>query len=154
VGARFSVPVQTGRGAYPDTCKMYTGTFPGVKSGRGVTLTPHSFQCRGQEKVELCLYSPYGPYDLYRASVPYKGSLYLCLYPYSPYGPYGLHRASVPLQRCTLTLPIPLIPLWTVRPVQSFSACTKVHFIFTYTSNTPMGRTTCTEPQCLYNGAI
>ena len=27
------------------------------------------------------------------------------LYLYSPYGPYGLHRASVPVQGCTLPLP-------------------------------------------------
>jgi len=26
---------------------------------------------------------------------------------------------------------IPLLPLWTVRPVQSLSACTRVHFSFT-----------------------
>jgi hypothetical protein len=29
---------------------MGTVSFPGLKSGRGVTLTPHTFQCRGQEK--------------------------------------------------------------------------------------------------------
>jgi len=40
-GARFSAPVQTGSGAHPASCKMGTGSFPGVKSGRGVTLTPH-----------------------------------------------------------------------------------------------------------------
>jgi hypothetical protein len=40
-GARFSAPVQTGPGAHPASCKMGTGSFPGVKSGRGVTLTPH-----------------------------------------------------------------------------------------------------------------
>jgi len=40
VGARFSAPVQTGHGAYPASCTMGTGFFPGVKSGRGVTLTP------------------------------------------------------------------------------------------------------------------
>jgi len=27
------------------------------------------------------------------------------LYLYSPYGPYGLYRASVPVQQCTLPLP-------------------------------------------------
>jgi hypothetical protein len=37
-GARFSAPVQTGPGAYPATCTMGTGSFQGVKSGRGVTL--------------------------------------------------------------------------------------------------------------------
>jgi hypothetical protein len=47
--------------------------FPGVKSGRGVTLTPHSLLVRGRERVELYLYSPYGPYGLYTASVPVQG---------------------------------------------------------------------------------
>jgi len=60
----------------------------------------------------------------------------------------------VPVQRCTLTLPIPLLPLWTVQPVQSLTACTRVHFNFTYNSTPPMDRTACTEPQCLYNGAL
>ena len=39
----------------------------------------------------------------------YKGALYLYLrvelYLYSPYGPYGLYRASVPVQGCTLPFP-------------------------------------------------
>ena len=34
-------PVQTGPGAHPASCKMGTGSFPGVKCGRGVTLTTH-----------------------------------------------------------------------------------------------------------------
>ena len=38
-GARFSVPVQTSPGSHPASCTMGTGSFPGVKSGRGVTLT-------------------------------------------------------------------------------------------------------------------
>ena len=76
VGARFSAPVQTGPGAHPASCTMGTGSFPGVKSGRGVTLTPHHL-----------------------------------LRPWSRKG-----RA------------IPLLSLWVVRPVQSLSACTRVHF--------------------------
>ena len=40
-GARFSTPVQTGPGARPASRTMGTGSFPGVKSYRGVTLTPH-----------------------------------------------------------------------------------------------------------------
>jgi len=40
-GARFSAPVQTGPGVHPASCTIGTGSFPGVKSGRGVTLTPH-----------------------------------------------------------------------------------------------------------------
>ena len=39
--ARSSAPIQTGPGAHPASCKMGTGSFPGVKSGRGLTLTPH-----------------------------------------------------------------------------------------------------------------
>jgi len=41
--ARFSTPVQTGPVAHTASCKMGTGSFPGVKSGRGVTLTPYPF---------------------------------------------------------------------------------------------------------------
>jgi hypothetical protein len=40
-GTRFSAPVQNGREAHPASCKMGTGSFPGVRCGRGVTLTPH-----------------------------------------------------------------------------------------------------------------
>jgi hypothetical protein len=77
-GARFSAPVQTGPGAHP---ALYNGyrVFPGVKSGRGVTLTPH---------LLLVLWSRRG-------------------------------RA------------IPLLPLWAARPVQSPTACKRVHFTFT-----------------------
>jgi len=41
VQARFSALVQTSPGAQPTFCTMGTGSFPGVKSGRCVTLTPH-----------------------------------------------------------------------------------------------------------------
>jgi hypothetical protein len=40
-GARFSATVQTGPGTYPASFTMGTGSFPGIKGGRGVTLTPH-----------------------------------------------------------------------------------------------------------------
>jgi len=40
-GARFSAPVQTGPEAHPASCTMGTGSFPGVRCCRGVTLTPH-----------------------------------------------------------------------------------------------------------------
>ena len=38
---RYFPPIQTGSGAHPASCTMGTGSFPGVKSGRGVTLTTH-----------------------------------------------------------------------------------------------------------------
>ena len=41
----------------------------------------------------------------------------------------------MPVQVCTLpySRAIPLLPLWAVRPVQSLSACTRVHFTFYFT---------------------
>jgi len=41
VEARFSAPVQTGPEAHPASCTMGTGSFSGVRCGRGVRLTPH-----------------------------------------------------------------------------------------------------------------
>ena len=40
-GARFSAPVQTGPEAHRASFTVGTGSFPGVRCGRGVTLTPH-----------------------------------------------------------------------------------------------------------------
>ena len=38
---RFSAPVQTGPEAHPASCTIRTRSFPGVRCGRGVTLTPY-----------------------------------------------------------------------------------------------------------------
>ena len=48
--------------------------FPGGKEqpGRDADPLPPS-SAVGHERVELYLYSPYGPYVLYRASVPVQG---------------------------------------------------------------------------------
>ena len=40
VGRDFPT-IQTGTGAHPASCTMGTGSFPGVKYGRGVLLTTH-----------------------------------------------------------------------------------------------------------------
>ena len=37
LGSRFSTPIQTDPGAHPASRTMGTGSFPGIKSGRGVT---------------------------------------------------------------------------------------------------------------------
>jgi hypothetical protein len=50
VEVRFSAAVQTGPGPHPASCTMGTESFPGVESGRGVTLTPHPFLCRGLKR--------------------------------------------------------------------------------------------------------
>ena len=75
-GARYSGPVQIGSGAHPDFCTMGIGSFPVLKNGRGVTLTP----------------------NLLSSAAVMKG--------------------------------------------------------YSYISTPPMGRTACTEPQCLYKGAL
>jgi len=68
VEAKFSVPVQTGPCGPPSL--LYNGyrVFPGGKerSGRDADPSPLS-------SAELYLYSPCGPYGLYRASVPVQG---------------------------------------------------------------------------------
>jgi len=41
VGAIFSASVQTGPEVHPASYIRGTVSFPGIKSGRGVTLNPH-----------------------------------------------------------------------------------------------------------------
>ena len=74
MGARFSAPVQTGPGAQPASCAMGSWVYPGGKErpGRDTDPSPPS-SAVGHERVELYLYSPYGLYGLYRASVPVQG---------------------------------------------------------------------------------
>jgi hypothetical protein len=53
--------VQTGPEAYPASCTMGTGSFPGVKRpGRAVDHPPPS-SAEVKERLELYLYSPSGP---------------------------------------------------------------------------------------------
>ena len=80
-------------------------------------------------------------------------------------------RTACTEPQCLYSIAIPLLPLWAVRPVQSLSACTVQLYLYSpyrpyglyrasvpvqysYTSTPPMGRTACTEPQCLYKGAL
>ena len=60
---------------------MYNGyrVFPGGKERPGRDADPSPLSSAvGHERVELYLYSPYGPYGLYRASVLVQG----CTLPY------------------------------------------------------------------------
>ena len=78
--------------------------------------------------VQLYLYSPYGPYGLYRTSVPVQ-------YSYTSTPPMGRTACTEP--QCVYSTAIPLLPLWTVRPVQSLSACTVQ--LYLYSSYGPYG---------------
>jgi len=58
MAARFSAPVQTGPEAHSASCTTGTGSFPGVRCGRGVTLTPHPHSsAEVKNRVQLHLYS-------------------------------------------------------------------------------------------------
>ena len=142
---KFSAPIQTGPRDHSASCTMGTGSFLEVKSSRGVTLTPHFLLVAWSRKsrailllplwavqpvqslsactVQLYLYSPYGPYGLYRASVPVQ-------YSYTSTPPMGRTACTGP--QCLYSTAIPLLPLWAVRSVQSLSACTRVRFTFTF----------------------
>jgi len=100
---------------------MGTGSFPGVKNGRCVTLTPHPLLVPWSWKSRTI---PLLPLWAVRPVQSLSACTGVELYFYSPYGPYGLYRASVPVQG------------WS------------------YTFTPPMGHTACTEPQCLYKGAL
>ena len=112
--------------------------------------------------VQLYLYSVYGAYGLYRASVPVQ---------YSSTSTSSMARTACMEPQCLYSTAIPLLPLWAVRLVQSLSACTvhlylyspyvpyglyraSVPVLYSCTSTPPLGRTACTEPQCLYSTAI
>jgi len=59
-GARLSASVQTGPGAHPASHTIGTGSFPGVKRpGRDDHPLPSSAEVK--ERVELHLFSPFGP---------------------------------------------------------------------------------------------
>jgi hypothetical protein len=111
VGARFSAPVQTNPPAYPASCTLGTGSFQGVKSGRGVALTPlpPSLVLWSRKSIAIPLLPLWAVQPVQKLS-----ACTVQLYLYYPYGPYGLYRASVPVQYSTA---IPLLPLRTVRPV-------------------------------------
>jgi len=69
-GTSTWIVVQTGPGAQPASCTMGTGSFPRVKSGRGVTLTTYPLLVPWSRKgrsIPLPPRPPSGPYGLYKA---------------------------------------------------------------------------------------
>ena len=106
-GARFSAPVHPGPGVHTASYAMGAGSLPGVKSGRGVMLTPHPLQVSWARKSRAISLLPLW-------TVRPVQNLSACtveLYLYSPYGLYGLYRTSVPVQVCTITYFYGLGPL-------------------------------------------
>jgi len=86
---------------------------------RAIPLLPlwavRPVQSLSASTVELYLYSPCGPYGLYRSSGPVQ-------YSYTSTPPMGRTACTEP--QCQFSRAIPLLPLWAVRPVQSLSPCT------------------------------
>ena len=78
IGARLSAPVQTGPGAHPASYRMGTGCFPGVKSGRSVTLTPHPLLVPWSKKSRaILLLALWAERPVQEPQCLYKGALYL-----------------------------------------------------------------------------
>jgi len=76
--ARFSAPVQACPGAHPASCTMGTGSFPGVKSGRGMTLTPHPLLVPWSRKSRAIPLLPlWAVRPVQSLSCLYKGAFYL-----------------------------------------------------------------------------
>ena len=125
---------------------LYNGywVFPGGKDrpGRDADTSPPS-SAVGHKRVELYLYSPYGLYNLYRASVPVQGWPLLISIRVWVNSRDIVHfevsfQWKISMKQCRWSWKsraIPLLPLWAVRPVQSLSACTRVHFIFTFSNS-------------------
>jgi hypothetical protein len=92
VGARISAPVQTGPEAHPASCTMGTGSFPGVKSGRSVTLTTHSLLVPWSIKGRAIFLLPlWAVRPVQSLSVCNKGALYfyfMCVFMSSLYSSF------------------------------------------------------------------
>ena len=73
--------------------------------------------------VQLYLYAPYGPYGMYRTSVPVQ-------YSYTSTSPMGRMDCTEP--QCLYSTDIPLLPIWTVRPVQNLSVCTVQLYLYSH----------------------
>jgi len=70
------------------------------------------------------------PQCLYSTAIPLLPSVPV---QYSYTSTPTMSRTACADPQCLYSTAIPLLPLWTVRPVQSLSACTRVHFTFTFT---------------------
>ena len=75
-GDEIFPPVQTGSGAHPASCKMGTGSLPGVKCGRSVLLIPHPLLVPRSWKSRAIPLPTTHPLD---HTGPVTGSLYISI---------------------------------------------------------------------------
>ena len=71
-------PLQTVPGAHPASCIMGTGSFPGLKCGRGVTLTLHPLLVPRSWKSRAIPLPP--PHPLWATTGPVTGLRYFTLH--------------------------------------------------------------------------
>ena len=93
------------------------GSVVGIATGYG--LDGPGFESRWGEIFRTCPDSPWGP-----PSLLYNGYR---VFPGSKERP-GRDADPLLVSWSRKSRAIPLLPLWAVRPVQSLSACTRVHF--------------------------
>ena len=105
-----------GRETYTEPQCLYSRAIPLFH-----LLAVRTVQSLSACKVQLYLFSPYGPFGLYRASLPVQ-------YSYTSTHPMG--RTAFTEPQCLYSTAIPLLPLWAIRPVQSLSACTVQLYLF------------------------
>jgi len=102
--------------------KKWPGSSVGIATCYVLDGPGIEFQC-GVEIFRTCPDRPWGPpkllYNEHRVYSGVRSGKDVTLTP---------HPLLVPWSRKSRAIPI--LPLWTVRPVQSLSACTRVHFIF------------------------
>ena len=99
--------------------------MPWSRKSRAIPLLPplavQPVQSLSACTVELYLFSPHGPYGLYRASVTVQ-------YSYTSTPPMGRTACTEP--QFLYSRAIPLLPPWAVRPVQSLSSCTVQLYLY------------------------
>jgi len=108
------------------------------------------------------------PQCLYSIAVPLLPSV-LVQYSYTSIPPMDRTASTEP--QCLYSIAVPLLPLWTVQPIHILSICTVYIYLYSpyghyslyrtsvavqysCASTSPMDRTACSEPQCLYSIAI
>jgi len=147
---RASVPVEYSYNSTPPMDRTAC-TEPQCLYSIAITLLPlcavWPVQGLSACTVYLYVYSPYGPYSLYRASVPVQ-------YSYTSTAPIGRTACTGP--QCLSSIAISLLPLCAMQPVQSLTSCTVLLYLYSpyvpyslYRASVPVQYSyTSTPPTC------